>query len=643
MSTRVLIDDVVYILKSDLLGQGETSRVFPGYNEKQSSSENLWAVKLAKDINHNGYIEREFETLQTLRETILAMPRGARAFPEVIPLPESKLGTVDDNRKALVMQPLLTQSLLSIFENLTDPLAQQQLVLTAARQYGDLLQALTRAELSCQDRKLNDLWWEGSPETGHLVVTDWNVMSDTVNPALDLRRFGLMWFELLIGSQMPSDFQPRREDYEQIQDKISYGLWVTLARSLGSSIGPQFCHSHELVEFLEALGQFADQSPQKLTQQARKNLTKAQTHLDRGQADWAWIQFDMAQRLDNNHSTTGLEQAQQWALDPVAQAAPGLVRKLTSPQFSEIEDQLRELQNKVQRPQELGEVNRAQFGFDLLNTIKEALITDSATSGLAEAAQNFAQAQEILVEGVLRPLSTQDGETAHKNLEKLTHLLDEEGIPSKEWNKLGSLERETRFWLEFDHVQRTLYDQPEQTISPLKQCKTLRPTIEHWPDPYEPTLNDLDRLQDIVDANLRSAILAGDVSPSAKIPASDSLGDHLNRQKEEMDKLDEQADRFLIITQILEDRKQDLKETLEFYNSLTVSTMVHTQTFFTNALRLYLATAQAQMEEKKNTNQSLTRAEALLEHVKPILPPEEWQVYQGLYQHLVELVNGESS
>jgi hypothetical protein len=240
-------------------------------------------------------------------------------------------------------------------------------------------------------------------------------------------------------------------------------------------------------------------------------------------------------------------------------------------------------------------------------------------------------------------LSKQDGKTARKNLEELTHLLAEEGIPSQEWNEFGSLEQEALFWLEYDHVQRALYDQPNQAINPLEQCKTLRPTIQHWPDSYEPTLNDLDRLQDIADANLRSAILAGDAGPSTKTPAGDSLENHLTRYTEEMDKLGEQADRFLIITQILEERKQALEATLEFYNSLTESTMIQTQTFFTNTLRLYLSTAQTQIEEKKDANQSLTRAEALLEHVKLILPSKEWSVYRDLYQHLIDLHNGKSS
>ena len=235
MTIRVIANDTTYFLRLDLLGQGEMSRVFPAYQHEPHEAH--WAVKLAKDQQHNTYIEQEYQTLVKLHQAISLLPKNARAFPEVTPLPGVQLGAATDGRQALIMQPLLNQSLLAAYESLSTPLAREKLALTAARQYTDLLQALTRADLSCQDRKLGDLWWVGPPETGHLVVTDWNVVNETANPAADLRRFGLLWFELIIGPQMPPNFQPKRQDFERVQDRISYGLWYALGRTLGADHG----------------------------------------------------------------------------------------------------------------------------------------------------------------------------------------------------------------------------------------------------------------------------------------------------------------------------------------------------------------------------------------------------------------------
>ena len=90
------------------------------------------------------------------------------------------------------MQPLLRHSLLEVFEGLIEPVEREQLAISAAQQYSRLLQGISQADLSCTDRKLGDLWWVGNPKTGHLVVTDWNVIKEPANPSVDLRRFGLL-------------------------------------------------------------------------------------------------------------------------------------------------------------------------------------------------------------------------------------------------------------------------------------------------------------------------------------------------------------------------------------------------------------------------------------------------------------------
>ena len=66
MSIRVIANDTVYSLQLDLLGQGEMARVFPACREGEHTPEAQWAIKLAKDQQHNLYIEREYDTLRQL-------------------------------------------------------------------------------------------------------------------------------------------------------------------------------------------------------------------------------------------------------------------------------------------------------------------------------------------------------------------------------------------------------------------------------------------------------------------------------------------------------------------------------------------------------------------------------------------------
>ena len=45
MGIRVITDDSVYFLGLDMLGKGETARVFPAYREGEESDEAQWAHK----------------------------------------------------------------------------------------------------------------------------------------------------------------------------------------------------------------------------------------------------------------------------------------------------------------------------------------------------------------------------------------------------------------------------------------------------------------------------------------------------------------------------------------------------------------------------------------------------------------------
>ncbi len=505
MDVRVSVNDSLYILKPDLLGKGEISRVFPAYRQHEAPAQPLWAIKLAKDEQHNIYLEREYETITTLRQVWQSLPAATATQPLSPPLLDVQLGTATDGRKALVMQPILRHSLLEIFEGLITPLEQEKFAIAVASQYVNLLQTLDKANISCLDRNLGDLWWLGNLESGHLVVTDWNVITKSSNLTLDLRRFGLLWFELLIGRQMPANFRPMRKDFTQIKDKVSYGLWYIIGRALGS-IESQISLP-ELSKLLTELNAYYIHPPKKLLQLATMNLKDVRLHLNRSHADLAWIQFDIAQRLGASDAAIGLEKARQWAYDPVQQSASQIIRKLASPNFSEVKIHLQELSQKAQRPQENGDVNRLQWGYDLLNTSKDVLIKNGATIGLAQVAQEFSKVQDLLINGVLGALVEKDGPNTLKHLQQLSQL-QIETLSFDDLPQLKALESEAKFWIEYQHVQGNLHLNPDMALKAVEQAKALRDLINYWPPLYEPTQKSLADLQAIIEAERRTTILS---------------------------------------------------------------------------------------------------------------------------------------
>jgi hypothetical protein len=295
MTIQVLAGDSRLYLTLDLLGKGETAQVFSACPQEQNPTDPQWVIKLAKSQQFNLYVEREYDTVKRLRQAMLNLPSSEARWS--FPLPTVQLGATADGHKALIMQPLLRHSLLNTFEKLNNPLQREKLALMAARQYTILLQALVQANLSCLDRKLRDLWWIGSPDAGHLIVTDWNVIEENPEQLKDLRRFGLLWFELLIGRQMPRNFQPTRSNFYHIQHRVSYGLWYVIARALGNSMGPQFDPLQELSATLDRLADFYQQQPTDLTKQAKINFEIAHAQGDRARLDLARMQIDIAQRL----------------------------------------------------------------------------------------------------------------------------------------------------------------------------------------------------------------------------------------------------------------------------------------------------------------------------------------------------------
>jgi hypothetical protein len=79
MGIRVISGDSVYLLKPDLLGKGETARVFPAYLAGEGPAQTRWAIKLAKNQQYNTYIEHEHDTLTKLHQVMSSLPKTKRS------------------------------------------------------------------------------------------------------------------------------------------------------------------------------------------------------------------------------------------------------------------------------------------------------------------------------------------------------------------------------------------------------------------------------------------------------------------------------------------------------------------------------------------------------------------------------------
>lgn len=77
----------------------------------------------------------------------------------------------------------------------------EQVALCAGIEYLELLTVLKQIDLSCNDRKVGDIFWDRGNEK--LYVLDWNVVDEGIvdeeKARTALRLFGRLWYELLVG------------------------------------------------------------------------------------------------------------------------------------------------------------------------------------------------------------------------------------------------------------------------------------------------------------------------------------------------------------------------------------------------------------------------------------------------------------
>lgn len=109
--------------------------------------------------------------------------------------------------------------------------------LEAARQYAEMLMVMHGINLTCADRKVDDVYWR---KDRTLLVLDWNVVQEgeTVRP-LDLQKFGQFWFQFLVGRAPYFAGKPDRQvvvlddpNYRDRWSELSAGSQAILRKAL---------------------------------------------------------------------------------------------------------------------------------------------------------------------------------------------------------------------------------------------------------------------------------------------------------------------------------------------------------------------------------------------------------------------------
>ncbi len=467
MRVKVIDDKRNYVssyLLVDHLNSGETAHVYGAYCEGQQSHQADTVVKVAKESKFNGHIKREFDVLTEMHKID---PQAAMHLPSNI-----AFGTTNDGRSALIMKPILSQSLNQVFRQIDNSVERGKFALRAAKQYVELLNLIIRTGRSCQDKKLSDFWWVGHPLDGKLIVTDWNVIADSENQLLDIRRFGLLWYELIIGKELRKGIVLTRDDYDQIAVQPGYGLYYLIVRCIGTSIGPQFRTVSELSRFINELSLLYESTGLRLAHQATDDLGSLENkhNIDRSLADMAWIKFDLA-NLMGERGSQKLQNAKDWAKNPLEKYIPSLFESIKSPNFSGAKVSIDTLKMSAHGDQEQGDVERLIFIFDILNSVKTRHSLEIDEFGTLQ--KSLADIGRALLSQV------KDIGTARKSIQFLLPLISKD-VRLKE--SFDVLNREIEFWEKrYLMVEDT---HPDYFIKLVE----LRQSIPYLPENYSPSI-----------------------------------------------------------------------------------------------------------------------------------------------------------
>lgn len=234
---RIYSREEVYELGA-LLGRGFICDVYLG----RGNDGRAIAVKIPHPPVSAYQEQRLWQELAVLEE--LAVHSGNHRY-----FPRAWRGTLaDTNREVLCMDLVRGERLIRLAMDRGGAL-DEKLALDAGLQYTQMLEILGEMEISCPDRKIDDLYWDES--TGQLTVLDWDHVIRSQNGwslAEDLYTFGRFWYELMTGS-MPSlaDERQRRplEDHPN-WTKVSYGLQTILRRVLSPDLQQRYQNPQQL-------------------------------------------------------------------------------------------------------------------------------------------------------------------------------------------------------------------------------------------------------------------------------------------------------------------------------------------------------------------------------------------------------------
>lgn len=225
-----------------LLGSGAIGGVYRGRSDKGDEI----AVKIPHARLPTDLEQRFWQELAVLNK--LGERSDGRYF-----LRAWRGALADSGREVLCMDLVRGERLVKIAEG-TGTALEEGLALEAGLQYARMLEILHGAEISCPDRKVDDLYWDS--EKKQLMVLDWNVIKQgrkNMDPAQDLYIFGSLWYQFMTGS-LPSPVDERlRQPLEAHPNwpKISYGLQTILRKALAPDLQWRYQNSQELREALQ--------------------------------------------------------------------------------------------------------------------------------------------------------------------------------------------------------------------------------------------------------------------------------------------------------------------------------------------------------------------------------------------------------
>jgi hypothetical protein len=213
------------------LGGGLLSRVYRG--ELQDGR--VIAAKITRsDLNEElaAAFRSEYETLRRLRTKAaeLGLLAAVTRFPEPLDFAPD-IRTFDGHYAILALELVQPPKLLEETGRCKDARERETLALRAANQYAELLCVVHGADLTCADRKIDDLYWSSD---ARLVVLDWNVVgSDPRGRPGDLFRFGVMWYELLVNTLL--QFVTIRD--RSVADPNAVPAWADLSWGIQAIVG----------------------------------------------------------------------------------------------------------------------------------------------------------------------------------------------------------------------------------------------------------------------------------------------------------------------------------------------------------------------------------------------------------------------